>query len=34
LVHCEKSGPSLAEAPAEVAHLVRDRHGEEDNTIS
>jgi hypothetical protein len=34
LVHGEKSGRSLVEAPAEVAHLVGDRHGEEDNTVS
>jgi hypothetical protein len=34
LVHGEKSGRSLVEAPVEVAHLVGDRHGEEDNTVS
>ena len=34
LVHGEKSGRSLVEAPVEVAHLVGDHHGEEDNTIS
>jgi hypothetical protein len=34
LVHGEKSGRSLVEAPVEVAHLVGDRLGEEDNTVS
>jgi hypothetical protein len=34
LVHGEKSGRSLVEVPVEVAHLVGDHLGEEDNTVS
>ena len=34
LVHNEKFEWSLVEAPVEVAHLVGDRHGGEDNTVS